>query len=447
MTWRQRGDAVAGVASAWIGALAGASAQVPPAREGLNLAATERVRLETIDGQARAGFRADDTLLNLRTTALAEYRDGPLTLAAELWDSRVYGGKSGSPITTNEVNALELVQLSATLRLSPRVTVQAGRFVLNLGSRRLIAADDYRNTTNGYTGVRVDLAPSQQWRATAIYVLPQQRRPDDRDALFDNAVAPDREGLDLVLWGGLISRARTIGPAMLEASFFHLGERDRAGRPTRDRSLDTAALRVLRDPAVGRFDYEVEAIVQRGQASASTAPTAPTLEVRAWFVHADAGYTLPGGWKPRVSVEVDHASGDGRGARFTRFDTLFGMRRADLAPAGLYNAIARTNVSSPGIRIEAVPSRSTDAFVSYRVLYLASRTDSFAATGVRDPTGLSGGFAGHQVDARIRHRLNPSLTLEADGVLLAKGAFLRTAPGAPSGRWTRYVSLNLLASF
>jgi hypothetical protein len=27
---------------------------------------------------------------------------------------------------------------------------QAGRFTLNLGSRRLVAADDYRNTTSGY---------------------------------------------------------------------------------------------------------------------------------------------------------------------------------------------------------------------------------------------------------------------------------------------------------
>jgi hypothetical protein len=38
-----------------------------------------------------------------------------------------------------------------------KLGLQAGRFTLNLGSRRLVAADDYRNTTNGYTGIRADL--------------------------------------------------------------------------------------------------------------------------------------------------------------------------------------------------------------------------------------------------------------------------------------------------
>jgi hypothetical protein len=76
-----------------------------------------------------------------------------------------------------------------------------------VGSRRLVAADDYRNTTNGYTGLRADLAWRAGWSATAIYTLPQQRRPDDRASLARNAVAPDREGFDLVLWGGMLARA------------------------------------------------------------------------------------------------------------------------------------------------------------------------------------------------------------------------------------------------
>jgi hypothetical protein len=34
-----------------------------------------------------------------------------------------------------------------------------------------------------------------------------------------------------------------------------------------------------------------------------------------------------------------------------------------------------------------------------------------------------------------------------DAVLLAKGGFLREAPNAPAGRWTRYVSMNATATF
>ncbi len=422
---------------------------LPAQAQRITVSGTERIRVEAIDGQARAGFNADDQLVNFRTTLAASLDTGPVKLTAELWDSRVYGANRRTPVSTGEVNTLELVQVYATVPIArgrDTASLQFGRFMLNLGSRRLIAADDYRNTTNGYTGARLDWKRGP-WAATAIYTLPQQRRPDDLDALLANLVAPDREGSDQVLWGGLASRSATIGPVTVEASFFHLGERDRPGRPTRDRSMNSASVRLLRDPAPARLDGEVEVILQRGSASAGVAVTAPRQAVRAWFVHADTGYTFAGGWKPRVSVEYDHASGDSPGGRFGRFDTLFGMRRADLAPAGLYNAIARTNVISPGVRVEAVPDTRTDLFVAYKPMWLASRFDAFAATGVRDAAGRSGRFAGHQLDARVRHKLRTWMTLELDAVLLAKGGFLRDAPNAPPERWTRYLSLNALATF
>lgn len=423
------------------------------AREGFDLSGTSRLRVEAIDGQARAGFNEADELVNLRTTLMAQYRDGPVRLVAELWDSRIYGDDRGTPVSTGEVNALELVQAFAEVKApgllgkGSSATLAAGRFVMNLGSRRLIAADDYRNTTNGYTGLRADLAWHSGWNATLIYTLPQQRRPDDLPRLRRNAVAFDHEGFDLVLWGGLVSRARAIGPVTVETSFFHLGERDQPDRPTRDRSLDTVSVRLIRDPASNHVDGEVEAILQRGHVSTSVAASASRQSVRAWFLHADAGYTFSDPWKTRLSVEYDHVSGDKPGGANGRFDTLFGMRRADLAPAGLYNAISRSNVVSPGLRVETVPSKRTDLMATLRTMWLAAREDSFSSTGVRDASGTSGSFAGTQLDARVRHQLASWLRLEVDGVLLAKGRFLRDAPNAPPSRWTRYLSLNATASF
>lgn len=441
-------------AIALLGAMASpVGAQTKPAKDGFSLSGTTRLRYEAIDGQARAGFNASDDLINLRTTLLAEYRAGPVRVAAELWDSRVYAGDSGTPITTGESNALEPVQLFIEARATnpfdsgSSATIQAGRFLLNLGSRRLVAADDYRNTTNGYTGLRADLSWRGGWKSTLIYTLPQQRRPDSAADLRDNQVALDREGSDLRLWGGLLSRARMAGSATVEASFFHLGERDRPGRPTRDRSLDTASLRAIVEPKPGRADFEAEGIIQRGSISSTLANNAPRQQVAAWFVHADAGYTFPGPWKPRLSVEYDHASGDRPGGRYGRFDTLFGMRRADLGPAGLYNAFGRANFISPDVRVEAVPDKRTDLMATLRPIWLASRTDSFSTTGVRDVTGRSGAYAGTQFDGRVRHQLSKSLRLELDAVLLLKGRFLEDAPNATSKRSTKYVSLNATASF
>jgi hypothetical protein len=420
--------------------------------EGLDVSGTVRLRYEAIANQPRAGFNAHDDLVNLRTTLLARYRTGPVSLVAELWDSRVYGEEPGTPVSTNEVNALELVQAYAAADLGlgngAKLNLRAGRFMLNIGSRRLVAADDYRNTTNGYTGVQASLTANSGISATLIYVPPQQRRPDDPAAVRRNATAFDHEGFDLVLWGGTAAKTKAIGPLTAELSFYHLGERDTPGRPTRDRSLNTYGGRILRDPAAGKADIEIEAFYQSGNISASTASNAAQLPVSAWFVHGDVGYTFAGAWKPRLSLEYDRASGDRAGGRYGRFDTLFGMRRADLAPSGLYNAVGRANISTPGIRIEAVPSKRLDLFASYHALWLAEPTDSFSTTGVRDSSGRSGGFAGHQFDARLRWWVRPNtLRLEANSVVLAKGQFLEQAPNAPRGGTTLYGSLNLTASF
>ncbi len=429
----------------------GATPALAQDADGLDLSGTLRLRYEAIANQPRAGYDRSDDLLNLRTTLLARYRSGPFTIAGELWDSRVYGEAAGTPVSTGEVNALELVQAYVGAKAAiggARVYAQAGRFTLNIGSRRLVAADDYRNTTSGYTGLKLDLAPWHGIGATAIAVLPQQRRPDDPAALRRNAVAFDHEGFDLVLWGATAAKAKAVGPLTLEASFYHLGERDRRGRPTRDRSLDTYGGRVFRERSSAALDGELEAYYQSGSISASTAPGAARLPVSAWFVHAEAGYTFTGAWRTRLSIDYDRASGDRAGGRYGRFDTLYGMRRSDLAPAGLYNAVGRANLSTPGARIEIAPSPRWDAFVSYHALWLAEATDSFSTSGVRDPSGRAGSFAGHQIDARLRWWVRPqALRLELDGVLLTKGRFLREAPNAPAGGTTAYGAFNLTAAF
>lgn len=426
----------------------------PPKDEALELSGSHRARFETIDGQGRTGFNSSDDLFSFRTILTADYHITPdVHVVAELWDSRAYNGNRGSPISTGEVNTLEPAQayigvaLPGALGKGSKVDVQAGRFLLALGSRRLVAADDYRNTTNSSTGIRTDVAVPGGWKATLVYVLPQQRFPNDLESLLDNDVALDRESFNTVLWGGLVTRANTLAGAMAEVGFIHFGERDAPGRPTRDRSLDTVSARLIRDPKPATWDFELEGIVQRGSTSTGLAANAPTQDVRAWFVHGDLGYTFAGGWKPRIALEYDHASGDGRGGPFGRFDPILGMCRADLAPGALYNLILRSNFISPGVRLEAVPSKKSDLMVSYRPFWLAAREDAFSSSGVRDPSGRSGSFAGHQLDARLRYRLTPKILLEGDIALFAKGRFMREAPNATRESWTRYGSLNLIINF
>jgi len=419
--------------------------------DGFDLSGTIRLRYEAISDQARVGLRRDDGFASLRTTLAARYTSNGFTAFAELWDSRVYGEKANSALSTGEINTIEPVQAYVAWKGKSgdtKLAVQAGRFMLNMGSRRLIAADDYRNTTNGYTGLKLDIGAAHGLSATAIYVLPQQRRPDDLASLHDNKVAFDHEGFDEVLWGGLVSKAKALGPVTAEAGFYHFGERDQPGRPTRDRSIDNYDLRLIRDPAIGKWDGEFELIYQGGSISASTAASAARQRVAAWMLHASAGFSVPGRLNVRLSAQYDRASGDSAGGRYTHFDTLFGMRRGEFGPAALYNAITRSNISTPGVRVEIAPNPRWDAFVTYRAFWLADRTDAFATTGVRDPAGHSGAFAGHQFDARIRYWLRPDhYRLEVDGAILAKGRFLEDAPNSTAGHATAYGSVNVSAIF
>lgn len=413
-----------------------------------------RVRYGAIDGQVRSGINAKDEIVAIRTTLLAEYRAGPIRVGAELYDSRVYGGDVRSGLTPNDVNVLEPVQayvaadLGAALGRGSKTSLQIGRFMLNLGSRRLVAADDYRNTTNGYTGLRADYRGADGTQAVLIYTLPQVRLPDDPQSVLDNRHKFDRESFDLQLWGGLVSRPRVIAGATMELGYFGLAERDSPTRPTRNRNLHNVSARLMREPKPGKADFEIEGIYQLGTVRSSLAANAPELDVSAWFFHADAGYSFPGPLKARLSVEYDYASGDRAGGSYGRFDTLFGMRRADLAPAGLYSAIGRTNISTPGVRLEMAPTPSIDGFITYRAMWLAERTDVFSTTAVRDARGRSGSFAGHQLDGRIRWWLMPKrLRAELNAVWLAKERFLEAAPNAPRTGNTRYISVALTTLF
>lgn len=417
------------------------------------LSGSVRVRYETIDAQVRPGFRPEDEQLAVRSTLLAEYRHGIFRVGGELFDSRVYLDRRDSAVTANEVNAAELVQayigvdLRDVLGSGSATQVQAGRMTLNLGSRRLVAADDYRNTTNGYTGLRADVKMRGGTTATLIYTLPQVRLPDDLASLRSAKVKWDRESFDLRLWGGVIARPRTLAGASAEMSYFRLQELDSPDRPTRNRDLHTISARLIRDPQPSRWDFEAEGIYQLGTVRSSLAASAPVLDVDAWFVHADSGYSFAGPAKLRVSAEFDYASGDGPGRHYNRFDTLFGMRRADLAPAGIYNAIARANIMTPGLRIEAAPGKRLDAFAAYRAMWLADRTDAFSTSNVRDVTGRSGRFAGHQLEARVRYWLVPGfLRGEVNALWLARGRFLKDAPNGPNED-ARYLATGVTATF
>lgn len=422
--------------------------------EGLTVSGSVRVRYEAIGGQLRAGLDREEELLAIKSTLLVEYKDGPWRIGGELADSRTYLGSADGSVTSNDVNTFEPIQayvgldLKDALGKGTRASLQAGRFSMNLGSQRFLSSDQYRNAPGSYTGVRADLKAADGTSATLFYVLPQIHLPDDAASVLANKTAFDRESFDLQLFGGLISHPKTVAGASAELGYYRLLEKDWHGHPTRDRNLHTFTARLLREPKAGKLDFEVEGAWQLGRISTSAAANAPTEALDAGLVHASVGYLFPGHAKAHVTLAYDWVSGDRPGGSYNRFDTLFGMRRAEWGPSGLFSAIGRANITGPSVRFEVAPGKRFDAMVLYRAMWLASRTDAFSTTGVVDKTGASGSFAGHQVDTRLRYWLVPGfLRAEANFDWIAKGRFLKTAPNAPATGNTRYGAFGLTATF
>lgn len=414
----------------------------------VTISGTFRIRYELLEGQYRPALPPRDDAITAQTAIAAEYRTGAFRIGGELIDSRAYLTDAPGALSTSEVNAVELSQAYIGASLGD-VSVTAGRFNLNLGSRRLAARNAFRNTINSFTGLRADWKGARGDTLTAFYTLPHTRLPNDRAGLTGNRVRWDRESFDLAFWGAHYTRPDAIGDVRLEANLFGLNERDGDNGATRDRQLITAGARLVRPPKAGQIDLDLEGAWQTGSIRASLAATAPRQDVRAFFVHAEAGYMFEGPARPRVSLMLDVASGDDpRGGKFSRFDTLFGARRWEFGPSGIFGALARTNIIAPGLRLEGTPGKGWDVMTLWRPAWVYNRRDRFSNAGPGDTTGTSGRFAGHMLEVRIGHWLiDKKLRLEAGTAILTSGALLDNAPGATGFGDTRYAYGQMTVSF
>jgi hypothetical protein len=441
---------LAGIAAV---ALTPGPALAEDATDGLTGSVNMRVRYEALDGQPRAGFRSDDHLLSMRTIAALQYSQGDFRIGGEIDDSRAYLTEPGGSVGAKIVNVFEPVQLYVAMDFSEpfgpdsSAGVKIGRQRLDVGSRRLIASADYRNTTNAYDGI-VANASRGHLDAMLFYVLPLTQLPSDLESVLDNKFALDRESFDLRLWGGYLARRDSFAGASVEAGFYRLDENDSPSLATANRHLSTMSLRFYRGPKGGAGDFDLEGAWQTGHTRVSTSPDAVRRDVDAGMFHAHVGYTFVGPARARLSAGYDYVSGDHGGGDYNRFDQLYGARRSDFGPSGIYGAVGRANISSPYVRAEVAPGSRFDAMASFRPMWLASRTDSFSTTGVRDASGNSGNFAGDQLEGRLRYWLVPTwLRAEVDFALLAKGRFLRVAPNAPDAGDTHYIATAITVGF
>jgi len=365
-----------------------------------------------------------------------------ITLGAELQDSRAYV-TDDTALSQTVVNSVELLRAYADFRrddiMGGTLRLTGGRITMDVGSRRFVARNRYRNTINGFTGLDLEWKGRGEDKTVyrAFWTLPVQRLPgnSEQQRLRDNDIELDNESMGTQFWG-LFASSQTGSGFVLDLFFLGLHEDDEPDRSTSNRNIFTTGGRLLRRPSPGRLDYNVEFALQWGESRNSSSAT-EDLDHFAHFEHLEAGFTFDAPWQPRLAIEWDYASGDKdpTDTKNGRFDTLYGARRFEFGPTGIYGPFARSNINSPGLRLQVKPGEKWSAFFAYRAFWLAQSKDRWTTSGLWDPSGQSGSFLGDQIEIRLRWKPLPgNLGLEAGWAHMFRGEFMKNVTPPPGGR-------------
>lgn len=408
----------------------------------VKLSFEQRSRYESLHNQFRYRRQSgqnvhlpdnDEDILALRTSMLLETGNRWISGGLEVLDARHYGAGPDSNLDATMSNAADVLQAYLDLSLGELGSgvhrLRAGRQTIDLGNRRLVARNAFRNTINSFLAVDW-LWTTEQSTLRAFWSMPTQRRPEDFTSLRDNEQDWDRQSLDLQFWG-IYEDWRLTDRTNLEFYVFGLDER---GTNTRRRNLYTPGFRVNRAAKPASFHYEVEGTIQFGESKAAATSTTPADVVLrhhlAGFAMGALGYTFDMPWTPSVTASYSYASGDQDPNDNTnnRYDTLFGARRFEYGPTGIWGAVARANLQSPELHLTLKPVKGVELMTAYRGIFLASERDAWTAANLRDRSGRSGHHVGDQLEGRIRWDVMPkNLRLEVGGAVLFTGSFQENA--------------------
>ncbi|MGZ5009777.1 MAG: alginate export family protein [Methylobacter sp.] len=422
----------------------------------LAMSLEQRTRYETMDGTYKANGKGGDQQIPLQTDLWLQATLGSFRLGAEFLDARALNADSGSGVNNTHANQADFLQGYAAwddqnvFYSGIGAEVTAGRQTLNFGSRRLVARNSFRNTINNFTGLNLRLLDYDNWQFNGFVTMPVIRYPTAATDILNETHQWDKEDTHTLFSGGFLELYNLGWGINTEMYLYHLTEGDSVRNPTRNRRYFTPGMRFYIKPAKSEFDFQLEAIGQFGTVRATTAATdGRDLQHQAWYQHADVGYTFDMPWSPRLGLEYDYASGDKNpnDNKDQRFDTLYGARRFDYGPTGIYGAFARTNINSPGYRINVSPRSDVQATLSHRIFWLASTKDSWTTAGLQDTTGRSGNFVGHQLDLSVRWDFNSSLNFETGWTHLFKGSFAKNAPSAPNAQDIDYFYVQSIMRF
>lgn len=381
----------------------------------------------------------DDVAL-LRTRAYLGVKNvlDPLRFVVEFQDSRSYG--SHYETSVSDVNEFELIQgygelyFNNVLGHNRPLSIRAGRQSLELLDRRLIANNQFRNTTNNFEGYRLRFGKKQNnWDLDTFALQPVERlkydfdRPDERTWVY-GAV------LSVKQWSDFI----TVQPYFLGKKT--KGDPNNLSPQFQSNSVDIYApgLRVYGALGETGFDFDADINKQFGRQGAGKKGIGKnvqeTMQQHSALAYSiETGYSFDHTWKPRASLFYGYGSGDNNPVDKLNqnFDSFYGFNQ----PWSRNDYFSWTNIHTPKARVEFSPYKDVNIDTGYNAYWLASETAAWGRAGLQDKTGKSGSFLGHEFDIRLRHKFNPYIDWSMSYAHFTPGDFT-TAQAKVNGPYT-----------
>lgn len=421
-----------------------------------SIAVQHRTRYETLDHSFRAGSVGGDQIISQRTLAQGELHFSKnFMFKAEMIDARGQLVDKGTYLDTSMIDAADLLEANFQWNTEnlfsegSKSVLRAGRITMDVGDRRLIARNRFRNDINAFTGLDGIWQAGNGNQVRAFYTLPVDRLPNDRPGLASNDGVMDRERLQRRFWGTVFS-SPNLPWGYGELFYFNLEEEDAPNFLTQNRRYNIPGMRVALPKKKGRFDYELMSAFIVGKSRGTTAATdVRDLDHFAQFHHAEIGYTFNAPWSPRFLLDYNYASGDAdpNDGKNGAFELIFGRGVVDFGPTSINTGIQQNNVSMPGARFQIRPNDNLKAFVSYQAMWLAEKTGPWAVTGLRDITGGSGAFLGHYLISRGGWQALSNLLFEGGIAYRIDSDYQKTVPHSPREGNTTYVYVSTTISF
>jgi hypothetical protein len=430
-----------------LGMLGAAFAQ--PETQGFDFGGVQRTRFESLDPQFRAGFGDSDEAFALQTSLVFNWRRASWQVGGEIIDSRSLGVDEDSFANGTTTNTLEPIQAHVAWRHESS-TFRLGRVTQDLGKRRLVGRNRYRNTVNNFTGVDWSWTGAEGRAARAFYWVPMRPLPSDPESVRDNDYEHD-SGLRGAYISGLFYQFPTFANELRLESYVFDAKAKSANDPALAFDLVTVGARAYRAPQAAQWNYEVEAVLQSGESGGNVGGVARNdLEHGSSFLHFEIGYQFDAPGSPNLMLQYDRATGDEdpTDQRIDRFNTLYGPRRFDFGPTGIYGIANRSNIDSPGVRLTFRPGPRWQAMLSYRALRLEAERDGWIGSGWRDTSGAAGESIGNHLEGSFTWSAIPDrLSFETGFAHLWAGRFAEQTAGAAFRGDPQYFYAALTTTF